>query len=262
MGLLDDRVVLISGVGPGLGHETAAAVLDEGGRVVLTDMFGDRVEKIRADLDPGGERSLAVEVDITSAAHCAALPERVRARFPHVHGIVNVAAFDDPVGGLMDDDVLDDWDRAAAVNVKGTLRVTKAMVPLMPPDGGSIVIIGSTSFARTRRTRWNLAYGMSKGALVTATYFLADELGPSGIRTNTVAPGWKWGPRVEGYFDGEAARQGVDRQVLVDTISEELSLRRMATDRDVANAAVFFLSDMSRAITGQTIFVDGGHVFR
>jgi NAD(P)-dependent dehydrogenase (short-subunit alcohol dehydrogenase family) len=103
---------------------------------------------------------------------------------------------------------------------------------------------------------------MSKGALATATYYLAEELGPMGLRANHIAPGWKWGPVVEAYFDGEAAKQGVDRQVLVDKITEELSLRRMATDGDVANAALFLLSDLSRSVTGQTIFVDGGHVFR
>jgi NAD(P)-dependent dehydrogenase (short-subunit alcohol dehydrogenase family) len=129
-------------------------------------------------------------------------------------------------------------------------------------DGAAIVLIGSTAFARPRRTRWNLAYGMSKGALATATYYLAEELGPSGIRANTIAPGWKWGPVVEAYFDGEAAKQGVERDVLVDRITEELSLRRMATDGDVANAALFLLSDLSRSVTGQTLFVDGGHVFR
>jgi NAD(P)-dependent dehydrogenase (short-subunit alcohol dehydrogenase family) len=132
----------------------------------------------------------------------------------------------------------------------------------MQATGGSVVLIASTAFARPRRTRWNGAYGMSKAALVTATYYLAEELGPDGIRTNTIAPGWKWGPVVEAYFAGEAERQGVTVASLVEPILEELSLRRMATDGDVANACAFFLSDRSQAITGQTLFVDGGHVFR
>jgi NAD(P)-dependent dehydrogenase (short-subunit alcohol dehydrogenase family) len=136
------------------------------------------------------------------------------------------------------------------------------VVPLMQATGGSIVLIASTAVARPRRTRLNMAYGMSKAALVTSTYYLAEELGPTGLRTNTIAPGWKWGPVVAGYFEQSAAEQGVPVEQLVDTVTEELSLRRMATDGDVANASVFFLSDMSRSITGQTIFVDGGHVFR
>jgi len=264
VGLLDGRVVLVSGVGPGLGRETAAAVLREGGSAVMTDMFGDRVRSITQALDPGGSRALAIEVDVTSPEQCAGLVEKVRDRFGRLDGLVNVAAMDTAVGGLMDDGVLEDWDLSAAVNVKGTLRITRTLAPLMmePPSAGSIVLIASTAFIRPRRTRFNVAYAMTKGALATATYYLAEELGPYGIRTNTIAPGWKWGPVVEAYFDDEAERRGVDAKVLVAAMCEELSLRRMATDADVANTAVFFLSDMSRAITGQIIFVDGGQVFR
>ncbi|HMG43368.1 MAG TPA: SDR family oxidoreductase [Acidimicrobiales bacterium] len=263
MGLLQDRVVLVSGVGPGLGRETAAAVLREGGRVVAIDMVGDRVAAIAAELDPDGERTLTAEVDITSAERCAALPALVDERFGRLDGVVNVAAVDTAVGGLMDDEVLDDWQTAAAVNVEGTLRLTRTVVPLLQrTGGGSIVTIASTAFARPRRTRWNLAYAMSKSALVTSTYYLAEELGPDNIRTNTVAPGWKYGPVVEGYFDGEAARQGVTREELMAPIIDELALPHMTTDGDVANAAVFFLSDLARSVSGQTLFVDSGHVFR
>jgi NAD(P)-dependent dehydrogenase (short-subunit alcohol dehydrogenase family) len=264
VGLLEGRVVLVSGVGPGLGRETAAAVLREGGRAVMTDMIGDRVRLIGSELDPGGTRSLIVEADVTSEQQCADLASKVRERFGRLDGLVNVAALDTAVGGLMDEGILEDWDVSAAVNVKGTLRMTRSLVPLMmePPSAGSIVLIASTAFLRPRRTRFNVAYAMTKGALATATYYLAEELGPNGIRTNTIAPGWKWGPVVEAYFEGEAERRGVDPKSLVDAMCEELSLRRMATDADVANTAVFFLSDMSRAITGQIIFVDGGQIFR
>lgn len=261
MGLLDGRTVLVSGVGPGLGREMAAMVLREGGSFVAIDAVGDRVREIAADLDPAGERSLALAVDITDAAACADLPGKVAERFPVLHGLVNVAALDTAVGGLLEGDLFDDWDRSAEVNVKGTLRICRAAAPLMV-DGGAIVTISSTAFARPRRTRWNLAYAMSKGALVTATYYLAEELGPAGIRANTICPGWKWGPVVEAYFEGEATRTGTPREELVAAMSEELSLRRMATDGDVANAAAFFLSDLARSVTGQTLFVDGGHVFR
>lgn len=262
MGLLDDRVILVSGVGPGLGREIAAAVIREGGSTVAIDVVGDRLHAIRDEVDPDCSRSAAFEADVTDGDRVAELPGLIEDEFGRLDGIVNVAALDNAVGGLMDDGLLEDWDRSAEVNVKGTLQVTRTVVPLLRRNGGSIVFIGSTSFARPRRTRWNVAYGMSKSALVTATYYLAEELGPDGIRTNLIAPGWKWGPVVEAYFDAEAERQGVDRDLLVAGICEELSLRRMATDGDVANAAVFFLSDMARSVTGQTMFVDGGHVFR
>lgn len=260
--LLAGKVVLVSGVGPGLGKETAATILREGGRAVIVDLVGDRLEQIRDELDPSGESTLAVRADITSDEDCAGLADEVEAAFGQLDGVVNVAAYDTAVGNLMSPTFLDDWDRSADVNVKGTLRLTRSVMPLVQRQGGSVILIASTAFARPRRTRLNGAYGMSKAALVTATYYLAEEFGPDNVRVNTIAPGWKMGPVVEDYFAQAAREQGVTVEELMEPILDELTLRRMATDADVANSVLFFLSDLAVSVTGQTLFVDGGHVFR
>lgn len=257
MGLLDGRVVLVSGVGRGLGMEVARAVLREGGRVVL----GDRLEQVvgsRAELDPAGDRSVAVVGDLTDPEARAAVLAEAKRSFGGLDALVHVAAADRIFGGLMDGS-LDDWDLASKVNVKGTLALTKAAVPLLEAgEGGSVVFIGALAAIQHTREFEMLAYGASKGALRTAAWYLSRELGPRGIRVNTVAPGYKWGPVLEQALQDRADAQGVDIETIAGPIRESLALGRIATDADVADAVIFFCSEMSRSITGQTLHVDAG----
>jgi NAD(P)-dependent dehydrogenase (short-subunit alcohol dehydrogenase family) len=161
-------------------------------------------------------------------------------------------------GGLMDGS-LDDWDLAAGVNVKGTLQLTKVAVPLMESTGGgAVVFIGSIGAVARDEQFEMMAYGATKGAMVTAAFYLSRELGPRGIRVNTVAPGYKWGPVLEGALRDQAQDLGVDLDDVVKPIRESLALRRIPTDADVANTIVFLCSDLANGVTGQTLFVDGG----
>jgi len=259
-GLLEGRVVLVSGVGPGLGRETAAAASREGASVVLGDLEPDRLEGIRRELDPSGQRSAGVRLDITDEAACQGLVDLAGCRFGRLDGVVHVAAADRVFGGLLDGS-LDDWDLAAEVNVKGTLRLTKAAVPLLRESGGgSVVVIGSVAARKPSASFVQLAYGASKAALESVVHYLSRELGPDGIRVNDVSPGFKWGPVLVEAFGARADELGVSLESLMDPIAQTLSLRRFAGDQDVANAVVFFLSDLARNVTGQTLFVDGGEL--
>jgi NAD(P)-dependent dehydrogenase (short-subunit alcohol dehydrogenase family) len=258
MAILDGRVFIVSGVGPGLGRSVGATALEEGASLVLGDIDASRLSGIRQALDSSGTRSVAIEADIAAEPTGEALVAAAVDRFGRLDGIVHVAAIDYIVGGLLDGD-LDDWTRAADINVKGTLRLTKAAVPALSQSGsGSVVIIGSIAAREPTEGIVQLAYGCSKSALETAGYYLSRELGPRGIRVNTVAPGWKWGPTLEIGMQAQADQLGVPIESLLAPVRDTISLGRFADDQDVANAVVFLLSDRARAITGQTIFVDGG----
>jgi NAD(P)-dependent dehydrogenase (short-subunit alcohol dehydrogenase family) len=248
-GLLADRVVLVSGVGPGLGRAVAEAALREGARVALGDLDAERARGIARALDPGGTRSLVFPLDITSDAACTAFVAEIEARFGRLDGVVHVAALE---GGL------DDWDRTAAINVKGTLQMTRAAVPLLQRGGGSVVVIGTIGVVRPRLESLRFAYAMSKGALRTAVRYLARELGPHRIRVNTVAPGFKWGPVLEAWANEQAAKRGVPLGEVVAGLERETALGSLASDDDVANSVVFFLSDLSAKVTGQILYVEAG----
>lgn len=256
--LLDGKVVLVSGVGPGLGRSCAAAALAHGARgVAMGDLDGDRVAAIASSLDPSGTRTLTAAIDVRSQADIDSFIGAVRDRWTTLDAVVHVAAYDTAVGGLLEGG-LADWERAAAVNVHGTLALTQAAVPLFADHGGSIVIIGTIGVVRPRAGSLRLAYGMSKGALLTAARYLAVELGPRKIRVNTVAPGFKWGPVLEGYLRGVAASTGRPFDELVDEIRAEAAMGEIATDDDIADSVVYFCSDLSQRVTGQVLHVDAG----
>ena len=104
-------------------------------------------------------------------------------------------------------------------------------------------------------------YAVSKAALMTAAQVLAKELGPYGIRVNSIVPGWMWGPSVEGYFKMMEKQTGKTVKASYDEIASAMPLGEIPPDEDCANAALFFASEMSRVITGQALDVNGGEVF-
>lgn len=255
MGDLDGKTILISGVGPGLGHDTAMIALREGAKVIAAARQIDRLRTICGELDPTGERIEAVRCDITDPASCTALVEAGVARFGGIDGIIHVAAHDTMFGGLDGAD-LTEWRMVYEINVFGSLQLIQAALPALKVRGGSIAMIGSQSTDLPQVPQ--LAYASSKAALRNLGKQLAVELGPHRIRVNTVVATWMWGPAVQGYVAGVAEQRGVDVQVVVDEIASQMPLRQIPEDDDVAEMSCFLMSDRARMVTGQAIFVNAG----
>ena len=249
--------MVVSGVGPGLGREIAAVAVREGASVMMGARREENLEAIGKELDPSGERVAWHRTDISDPAACAALVDAAVEHFGRLDSLVNCAALDTVFGGLEDAD-FDAWRQTFDVNVFGTLRVCEAAIPHLKERGGSIVFIGSQA------TYWpqlmQMAYASSKGALTTAMYYLAKELGPSKIRVNTVVPTWMWGPPVEGYVDMTAQGTGVSRDEVIAGITKNMPLGEIPADEDVAEVVVFFASDRARMVTGQSILVNAGEI--
>ncbi|NEB79349.1 SDR family oxidoreductase [Streptomyces sp. SID14478] len=257
--LLAGRTVIVSGVGAGLGHQVAAAVVRDGGNAVLGARTEANLAKCAAELDPQGARTAYLPTDIGDEAQCEALAALARDRFGGVDAVVHVAAWDSYFGGLQDAD-FDTWRQVIDVNLLGTLRMTRACLPALKERGGSVVIIGTQSAVAAPSQVWQAAYAASKGALTSAMYSMARELGPDRIRVNTVLPGWMWGPPVQAYVQFTAQSEGVPQDEVLGRLTERMALPELATDGDVANAAVFLASDRARAITGQQLLVNAGEL--
>jgi NAD(P)-dependent dehydrogenase (short-subunit alcohol dehydrogenase family) len=258
--ILAGRTVLITGVGDGLGRECAASALREGANVVLAARRADRLATIAAELDPSGERALACAADITDAESCAALVEQATSRFGEVHGLVQVAAYENVWGGLHATD-LEHWRQAYEVNVLGALTVLRPVASAMKAaGGGSVVFIGSQSMFKPSLPQ--AGYAATKNALLTAMYYLVDELGPDNIRLNMVVPSWMWGPPVEQFVKVTAARKNISEADALNGLVGRFPLRRMAEDGEVADVVAFFLSDLAKAVTGQHLLVNAGEMSR
>ncbi|MFC9534579.1 SDR family oxidoreductase [Streptomyces sp. NPDC056975] len=259
--LLNGKTVVVSGVGAGLGHQVAAAVVRDGGNAVLGARTEANLAKSVAEIDPDGTHTAYAATDITDESQCEALAGLSRERFGGVDAVVHVAAWDSYFGGLEDAD-FSTWQQVIDVNLLGTLRMTRACLPALKEGGGSVVVIGTQSAVAAPSQVWQAAYAASKGALTSAMYSMARELGPHRIRVNTVLPGWMWGPPVEAYVQFTAHTEGVSQDEVLGRLTERMALPELATDGDVADAAVFLASDRARAITGQSLLVNAGELMR
>ena len=258
--ILENKTIVVTGVGDGLGRECAARALRQGARVVIAARSHDKLKSIAADLDPDGQRVAAVPADITDPASCEELAAAAASRFGVVHGLVQVAAYEKAWGGLHDMKP-DDWRKAHETNVLGAYNVVRALHQhLKAAGGGSVVLIGSQSMFKPSLSQ--AGYASTKGALLTATYYLADELGVDNIRVNMVVPSWMWGPPVKMYVDYKAQSDGVSPEEVLEGIAGRFPLRRMAEDGEVADTVAFFLSDLSKAVTGQHLQVNAGELSR
>ncbi len=258
--ILQDKTVLITGVGQGLGRECANSALRDGANVVLAARTADKLTAIAGELDPSGERVATHVTDITDAASCASLADLAQSRFGSVDALIQVAAYENVWGGLYDLK-FEAWRKAFETNVIGALTVIRPVAAAMKASGsGSVVLIGSQSMFQPALPQ--SGYAASKGALLSTMYYLCDELGPDNIRCNMVVPSWMWGPNVEMYVTGTASSQGRTDQEVLDDIVGTFPLRRMTEDGEVADVAAFFASDHSKAVTGQYLMVNSGEMMR
>jgi NAD(P)-dependent dehydrogenase (short-subunit alcohol dehydrogenase family) len=255
--LLEGKIVVVSGVGPGLGREIATAAAREGASVMMGARTEANLEAAANAIDPSGKTVGYVVTDISDLDQAKALADAAVERFGTLDALVNCAAFDAVFGGVQDAD-FDEWRTVFDTNVIGSLQVTRAAIPHLKRNGGSIVFIGSQGMFWPPKGFFQTAYQSSKAGLLSAVYHLANELGPDKIRVNTVVPTWMWGPPVEAYVNGTAEAQGVPPEQIIAGITANMPLGEIPTDGDVAEAVVFFASDRARMITAQTLMINAG----
>lgn len=261
MGDLDGRTVIISGVGEGLGRETALAATRQGGNVVLGARTEATLEKVASEVEAAGGKAVWIRTDITNPDDCQAIVDLALKEFGRVDGLINVAALDAVFGGLLDAD-LEQWKQVFDVNFFGTLTLCRCAIPALREQKGSIVIVSSQTHHHPTPAAFQTAYGSSKAALSAAMRYLAHEVGPDGINVNEIAPGWMWGPPVEGYVNMMSTSRGVDPDVVLSELCAPMALRRMATDEEVAESLVFFASPRAGGTTGQTLLINAGEIVK
>jgi NAD(P)-dependent dehydrogenase (short-subunit alcohol dehydrogenase family) len=260
VGLLDGKVALVSGAGPGLGRDIALTFAREGAAVAVAARTAATIDARAAELAAHGASALAVPLDITDAAACAAAVDRVVDTFGGLDVLVNNAFHDGDHTAFLDAD-LDRWRTTMDVNFFGTLQLTQAAAPALRERGDGRVVMINTMSAVRIRPRFG-AYTASKAALAAATKILAAELGEHGIRVNGVHPGYIWGDSVEAYFEHLARRKGITAEEQYREVAGETALGYLPPSSEIAQAVLFFASDMSRPVTGQALGVNAGQWFQ
>ena len=250
---LSRGMVFVTGGGGSIGAAIAVEAASAGASVTVADVNLSAAKKTAEQIEKAGGRALALEVDVTSGKSLAdAMNEAVKALGPMI-GLVTGAAI--LRTGSVATQSEAGWREIMAVNVEGTFKAVQTAVPHLSETKGAIVTLGSVSaFIGSAE---GAAYTTTKGAVLSFTYASAGDLAPKGIRVNAVSPGW-----VDGGFTHQAMSQMENPQELVDTAKRMHYLERMATPTDVANAAVWLLSDQAAFVTGTSLLVDGGYMVK
>ncbi len=259
MGLLDGKVAIVSGIGPGMGRDISLAFAREGADVVLGGRTEKKLARVASAVEELGGRALPVPCDIADADACRALADRATTELGGIDVLVNNAFHNGDFSRLLDAD-LDDWRRTMDVNLFGALNMVRAVAPAMQERGEGRIIMVNTMSTQRIEAGWG-AYAASKGALATVTKTLAKELGPAGIRVNALHPGYIWGRPVEWFFEQQAKERGITPQEVYDEVAGETCLGYLPDSAEIAGTAVFFASALSRPVTGQMIGVNAGHWF-
>lgn len=256
--LLRDKVVLVSGIGPGLGQELALEAARQGAKVVMCARTASKLDDVEVLIRNEGldNELLKLPTDISDRSQCAALVEAAIERFSRIDVLIN-SAYNPGEFGPIAEANLQSWREAMDVNFFGTMGLTLEVVPHMKKQGGGSIVMINTMVTRKPMPTQG-GYGASKAALANATSHLALELGPDNIRVNSAYMGWMWGPSVEGYFQMNAQAGGPSVEEQKAAVAANIPLRRIPDDADCAKAAVFLGSEYSRAITGAALDVNGG----
>lgn len=254
---LDGRVVLVTGAAGGIGRALAAAFAAQGAQLVLVDRDADQLRSLAKQL-AGQGTVLALPCELGDDGAVAALAAQVQQRYGQLDVLVNNAGTEYP-GALADGaaDAMTRWSQLLENNVGSMVRLTRAVLPLMPP--GACIINQSSIWGRTGVARFS-AYVASKHAVIGLTRSLAWEFGPRGIRVNAVCPGWIRTETAmrslrEIALGAGRAEADVERELL-----SRQALPGMLAPADIAGVYLFLASEDARSLTGQSIVASNGEV--
>ncbi len=246
----DNKTVIVTGGGHGLGREMCRVFSELGARVWTCDLDE---ENLRGTRDLAGESCQTRVVDVRDREGVALFVEEAVARTGQVSVLVNNAGgVVGQVGRPIEEVSLEEWQVIFDVNLTGAFTFSQAVTPGMKAGkGGRIVNISSGAGLRVSLTGIQ-AYASAKAGLIGLTRQLAHELGPFGITVNCVAPGFiRCNPTTERQWQSYG-EEGQEKLV------ESIATRRLGRPEDIAHAVLFFASGYASWITGQTLSVDGG----
>jgi NAD(P)-dependent dehydrogenase (short-subunit alcohol dehydrogenase family) len=256
--LLKDRVVIITGVGPGMGRKLALQTAVEGAKVAVSARSEAFVQEVVREIEAAGGSAIGVPTDVAEDADCDRLAARTLEAFGRIDGLVN-SAYRHKDFITFEDGDLAEWQANMNVTHFGALRMVRAVLPAMKRQGGGAIVNVSTK-SSVRMVAGEGDYGTAKAAMNAATRQLATELGKYGIRVNVARMGWMWGVPVERALERRAAAQGITMDEIKASVAARIPLGRIPTDDECARTVIFLLSDYSSAMTGAALDVNGGEV--
>jgi NAD(P)-dependent dehydrogenase (short-subunit alcohol dehydrogenase family) len=257
--ILKSKVVVITGVGPGMGRKLAIEAAKEGAKLALVARSRATVEELVPTIRAAGGEAVALCADVSKPEDCQrAIASTVEA-FGRVDGLVNSAYGMSPMVSIEEAD-LDRWRACMDVTLFGALNMVKAALPAMKETGGgAIVNIGTME---TRKPLMNNgAYNVPKAALQAATRQMATEFGKYHIRVNSAVIGWMWGKPVEQHMKAFSAQSGIPLDKLIEERASHIPIGHIPPDEECAKSVLLLLSDYTSQVTGAAWDINGGELY-
>jgi 3-oxoacyl-[acyl-carrier protein] reductase len=240
---LENKVVIITGAGSGIGKETALLFAKEGAKVVVADVNEKAGEETVGQIRKNGD-GFFVKLDVSSREQSKQMVKTTLEKYGRIDVLINNA-------GIVQDAFLskmteEQWDKVININLKGVFNCTQAVVEIMMKQGNG-VIINTSSIVGLNGNVGQVNYAATKAGLIGMTKTLAKELGKKGIRVNAVAPGFISTPMTSNVPDK-----------ILEMMKEKTPLRRLGEAKDVAYAYLYLASDEANFVNGAVLCVDGG----
>ena len=249
---LKDKVAIITGAGTGIGQAVAIAYAREGAHIVGVGRRVEKLQETAREVEQSGRRFLAVGCDVTKKEDCENAARMTLGAFGKIDILVSNAAIS-PVTPFLEI-TPEEWDEVLAINLKGSVLMSQAVLPhMIEREKGKIIMVNSSQSRRSPAAYVQNHYVAAKMGMMGLTRCLAAEFGPMGIQVNAFAPGYTpetelamkyWAPVITPEYEKKSV--------------SIIPLRRYAGVEDYQGVAVFLASEDSDYITGQTISVDGG----
>ena len=246
MGIVDGKVVVITGAGGGMGRDAASLFSEEGAQVCVADVDGDAAEQAAGE----ARDAFAVQVDVADSASVEAMFAATAGRYGGIDVLYNNAGISPADDASILETELDAWQRVQDVNTKGVYLCCKHGIPYLLERGGGSVINVASFVALVGAATSQISYTASKGAVLSLSRELAVQFARQGIRVNALCPGPVETPLLLRIFGDDPA--AYERRRV------HLPMGRLAKPREIVNAALFLASDEASYVNGTTFLVDGG----